>query len=74
MQVKAEKKEIILDSACGPEYISGNMELLITLLSNLIDNALKASPAGSVIRLDTAGEEDTLILEVTDQGIGMTKE
>ncbi len=74
MQVKAEKKEIILDSACGPEYISGNMELLITLLSNLIDNALKASPAGSVIRLDAAGEEDTLILEVTDQGIGMTKE
>lgn len=50
------------------------MELLITLLGNLIDNALKASPDGSVVRLSALEERDKLILEVTDCGIGMTKE
>ena len=51
MQVKAEKKRISLSSACKEEHITGNMELLITLLNNLIDNALKASPEGSEISL-----------------------
>ena len=74
MQVKAEKKGIVLTLGCDSESVAGNMELLITLLSNLIDNALKASPGGSVIRLGAVRQKDQLILEVADQGIGMTKE
>jgi len=74
MQVKAEKKKISISCFCHQETVEGNMELLITLLNNLVDNALKASAAGALIRLSAAGEEGNLILEVADQGIGMTKE
>ncbi len=74
MQVKAEKKRISLSSACKEEHITGNMELLITLLNNLIDNALKASPEGSEISLRAEVKKEWMLLEVADQGIGMTTE
>lgn len=74
MQVKAEKSGIRLSFSCHGECIAGNMELLITLLNNLIDNALKASPEGSVIQTCAERKEDRVILAVTDQGIGMTKD
>lgn len=74
MQVKAEKKRISLSSACKEEHITGNMELLITLLNNLIDNALKASPEGSEISLRAEVKKEWILLEVADQGIGMTTE
>lgn len=74
MQVKAEKEEIDLSFSCGGEYVSGNMELLITLFNNLVDNAFKASSAGSAVFLRAAEEGDKVILEVSDQGIGMTEE
>lgn len=74
MQVKAKEKGITLSASCGREKAEGNMELLITLLGNLIDNALKASPEGSILRLAASEEGDNLILEVADCGIGMTKE
>ncbi len=81
MQVKAEKKGIALSFVCGTEQVVGNMELLITLLGNLIDNALKASPEGSCISLrareERGGEkeeEDRLIKEkngVKAEGSGL---
>ena len=74
MQVKADKSGIALSFACGRECVVGNMELLITLLNNLIDNALKASPEGSAIRINAKEEGRKLVLEVKDQGIGMTAE
>ncbi len=74
MQVKAEKKGILLSCSCHQEKLAGNMELLITLLNNLVDNALKASSPGTDIRLEAKEADGKLILEVKDQGIGMTKE
>ena len=74
MQIKAEEKKVVLSCSCRQEKVEGNMELLITLLNNLVDNALKASPSGSVIWLAALEEGDRLSLEVKDQGSGMTKE
>lgn len=42
MQVKAEEKGIVLSCSCRQETAVCNMELFITLLGNLVDNALKA--------------------------------
>lgn len=74
MQVKAENNGIALTFTCGQECVVGNMELLITLFNNLVDNALKASPEGSAVRLSASKEGNKVLLEVEDQGIGMTKE
>lgn len=74
MRVKAEKKQITVLFYSRRERVAGNRELLITLLTNLVDNAIKASPAGSVIKVSAVREKDSVRLEVTDRGIGMTKE
>lgn len=74
MRVKAEKRQITVRFHSRNERVAGNRELLLTLLTNLVDNAIKASPVGSVIKVGARGEEGNVLLEVTDQGIGMTKE
>lgn len=52
--------------------ISGSPELLIRAVGNIVDNAIKFTPeSGSVtIRLDT--HADAAVIEVIDDGIGMT--
>lgn len=74
MQVKAKEKGITLYASCCQERVEGNMELLITFFSNLVDNALKAGPEDLAVRLSASEEGDKLILEVRDRGMGMTKE
>lgn len=75
MQVKAEKSGIALFFSGNGEHVVGNGELLITLLSNLIDNAFKASAAGGEVRVSAERREDNAVVwTVKDQGIGMTRE
>ncbi|MGD0767675.1 MAG: ATP-binding protein [Tepidisphaeraceae bacterium] len=40
----------------------------------LVDNALEASPKGSLVRLSIASREGRVVFEVRDQGTGMTPE
>ena len=46
-------------------------ELFLSLLYNLIDNAVKASADNADIRLEQTNEKDTVIISVIDEGIGM---
>jgi len=39
-----------------------------------VDNALEASPKGSLVRLSIASREGRVVFEVRDQGTGMTPE
>ena len=61
----------IIHHIASPINIKGDSLSLITLLSNLIENAEKYSPPGSMIevRLERIGE--TALLTVKDQGIGI---
>ena len=44
------------------------------VISNLVDNAVKFSPAGSEISITASHNEDKVIINVTDHGEGMTEE
>lgn len=52
-------------------YVDGENELLRSLCFNLIDNAVKYSPAGGLIDISLKCREKTIVLRVADQGIGI---
>ncbi|MCT4620626.1 MAG: HAMP domain-containing histidine kinase [Marinisporobacter sp.] len=74
MQPKLKEKniEILMDAEPIEWMIEKN--LIQILLSNLIDNAYKASERDTKIYLNLSKEKEKMILEVKDEGIGIPKE
>lgn len=58
----------------APAKVAGERELLLTLLSNLLDNARKASAAGGNLWLRGRQEIGRVIVEIEDEGKGIALE
>jgi signal transduction histidine kinase len=54
-------------------HISGDPLLIQILVNNLIDNAVKYSPAASLIEIHLKKEGDQGVLEIRDEGAGIPK-
>lgn len=52
----------------------GNREQLLSLVNNLIDNAVKASSPGSEVIISAYLEKNYIVVKVKDYGIGMSPE
>lgn len=72
-KVAAEHKEITL-LAKFPEkmeaYFDSNM--IDTVIRNILSNAVKFNHPGGIIEIKAKSENDNLIVEIADNGIGMT--
>ncbi|MCI8638159.1 MAG: HAMP domain-containing histidine kinase [Coprococcus sp.] len=66
----AEKEISFLFDLLGSE-ISGNEQLLKQVWTNLIDNAIKFSPAKSEIALSMTRQGDSITVTITDHGCGI---
>lgn len=68
----AEERKIILTASCTDAVISCDPPLMRSLISNLIDNALKSGAD----RISVTGEQESGVftLRVTDNGRGMPRE
>ena len=60
-------------AASGAE-VAGNEELLVELLGNLVDNALRHTPAGGSIRIESSQAPAGVRLAVEDSGPGIPGE
>lgn len=60
--------------AHGGVRILGQRDLLISLIDNLVDNAIKYSPPGGVVIVALALEGEHAVLSVSDQGPGIAPE
>jgi two-component system sensor histidine kinase QseC len=70
----ARRQSLSLDAA-RPAVVRGSDVLLSALLRNLIDNAIRYSPPGAVIRLQVLAREDASVEAVVeDSGPGMSSE
>lgn len=58
----------------GPIPFTGQREAMEQLLVILLDNALKYSPAASLVQVILKKQEDRLVLQVRDQGPGIPLE
>lgn len=70
---KLNEKSINLEIRCSLDRLTGDAVLLQSLLINLVDNAVKASEAGTAVEL-SAYLDTVPILEVRDWGCGMEEE
>lgn len=54
--------------------LTGDRQLLAQMLLNLLENAIRHTPNGTVIRLDIARDHDRAIITLTDNGPGIPAE
>ncbi len=73
-EAKAAAKEITVRLNC-PEKLRAriNAPLLEQALVNLIDNAVKYSPAGSAVQVEALRDDAEVVVRVQDQGVGIEK-
>ena len=55
-------------------YSFVDINFLREVLDNLIDNAIKYTPANGSIYVNVVGEDDEVVINVTDTGIGISSE
>jgi len=76
MQTEIEQKRIkfTVETDPSPVYINGDEEEIELLLSNLINNAIKYTPLEGKIHVKITKENEKVKVDITDTGIGISKE
>ncbi len=72
-----ERSGIQLDlvTALTPEcFVHGNEHEIFEVIVNLVKNAVEALPRGGTITLSTLKREDQVVLQVSDDGVGIPKD
>jgi len=66
-----DNRRIVIDLDTAPAEIWLDMVQIVQVLHNLLENALKYSPAGSAVELSARQENERLVIEVSDLGHGL---
>ena len=75
MRLLADEKKLSVNvEAAEPVQVEGDRSRLQQIVVNLLDNAIKYTPAGGSVRVRVRAEEDKAVLMVTDTGIGISQE
>lgn len=69
-----KEKDIRIDEACDPSLIMLDKDLFKSLMINLIDNAAKSIDENGVIEVTARQQSDRYIIQIKDNGRGMTQE
>lgn len=74
VQAKADEKNIRIEShIAGKFFIEGDQHLLEQAIINLVDNAVKYSPDGTVVDLSATISDEELVVSIVDQGQGISE-
>ncbi len=66
-----DEVSLVVDVRPEIPYVRGDMERLRQVLGNLIDNAVKYSPAGGVVEVRAAAHDHVVVVSVQDRGPGV---
>ena len=72
--VEARSHELTVISSADSAYVVGDHIRLVQVLANLLNNAVKYTPAGGRIAVRTEATRDEVILSVEDNGVGVPRE
>ena len=73
---KADKREIelILDGEYDPIYVNADYQRIYQVLINLIVNGIKYSTPGGEVRVSFEKEEEEVLIQIADTGLGIPQE
>ncbi|MDE6979421.1 MAG: HAMP domain-containing histidine kinase, partial [Helicobacter sp.] len=74
MDLIAQTKSISVSFSGESAQILGVEEMIENMLENLCDNAIKYSKENTAIRISLAHENNSIVLQVQDEGIGISKD
>ena len=75
MSLLAEEKQIAISKPVGaPVMVAGDRDRLKQVLVNLVDNAVKYTPAGGTVTVNVGATADSAVVSVEDTGIGIAPE
>ncbi|BBO05278.1 MULTISPECIES: sensor histidine kinase [Bradyrhizobium] len=71
----AEDKNVALGVAIDRKVqVWGDRDLLFETVANLVDNAVKFTPAGGMVRLELVSTDKTAFVRVSDTGLGINEQ
>jgi signal transduction histidine kinase len=68
------KSQQLINEIPSKIFVKADLNLISSVMLNLLNNAIKFSPRGGVIRISSEIENEFVIVHVQDQGIGIPKE
>ena len=68
---RVSSRKIKIDLSPDLPFIAVDFSLIVQVLVNILDNAVKYSSAGSLIEIKAFTREKDLIIEIADQGLGV---
>lgn len=72
--IKAARHQLQLQIPGVPLYLLGDLTRLAQVISNLLNNAAKYTPEGGTIMIAADQEEDQVVLRISDNGVGISKD
>lgn len=74
LKASAKKQRIIYGETNADIMVHVNEEKIIRVICNLLSNAIKFTPEGKKITLSTTTSENFAVVEIADEGIGISDE
>ena len=72
LNLQAENKMITLKNEVDPEHnLMADVNMLVTVLRNLISNAIKFTPENGHVLISSKEKENTIITSIEDNGVGI---
>lgn len=74
LEVRAADASVTLATTVEVHEVDADPDLLLRVLENLVENAIRHSPEGSVVRLSSSRDATGVVLRVEDAGPGIPVE
>lgn len=70
----ASEKQIVITSNLQPYTVQADSDLLFQCFANILDNAIKYTPANGIISINVTPHSQRALISITDSGTGITEE
>jgi two-component system phosphate regulon sensor histidine kinase PhoR len=71
LRTRSEQCGVTIEIPDAGPFVEADPDALLRVISNLLDNAIKFSPAGGSVQVDARAEDDAVTITVSDSGPGI---